>query len=723
MMRVHARKQVRHLLEARCDFELSQRKGHVLEVRPEGYFVFWDAWTDVMTGECHESSAGVLPFEAVVKANQYGKLRVVRRPLATPTPRDNVRRSERVVIEIKRMQFRKEFVLAALELMDRGELSNDRADFEAKAIEILARGTERHAKHLAAMAMRGQKRGGAQIRKTDLERAQDFEFSESMRSGRTFWKWTRQWAEHGDEGLFDGYRNCGGHSRYSDEVRAFVSGKIEILLDEERQTLSAIAESVRYFIEKENERRLALPIPDEVLDVVGYDYVRKLVLDLAPIGHAIRRKGWDSAYKDMHSIGLGVSTSRALERVEIDEYTVDLMVLMKSVGLFDHLPPAIQAFIGLDGKPCRVTLSAALDVHTRCLLALQIVPQAHQSPLRDTIEMIYMDKAPISDAAKCRFVWKQGGAPETIVLDRGPRYITDEAYAVLASLGITNMGAPAGKPWLKPFVERLFRTIHEDLLQRFMGRTFGSVDKKGDNDPELRAKLTLEAFLGWLVRWTVDAYHNKWHSALGMSPNQAWDRAVKECYPRSLTSAEMRDAFGVRVRRKIGPKGVVVRHIVYQNDALIALANTPGVHDVEVLRWHGDIGTISVRADDGPWLSVSATDPEWIGKTDIDIDVWIANRKTEREDETRARRDAITDINDESYRIKRLAGLISLPRTAEQLEHDIARFSRHTDTAERRHEFGEYKDILADLDDADEALAPQEPSQDTPAPSAADLMD
>ena len=316
-----------------------------------------------------------------------------------------------------------------------------------------------------------------------VRQAKEFEFSQGVQSGRTYWKWFHLWKSQGDEGLFDSYRNCGGHSRYSDEVEAYV-----------RQTVTSIAGSVGAAIEAENKRRISQAVPEAGLPVVGYDYVHKVIVERAPLDHAIRRKGWDIAYKDLHSLGLGIQTSRALERVEIDEYTVDLMVLMRDTGLFDHLPASVRQFIGLDGEACRVTLSAAIDVHTRCLLALQIVPPGHESPLRDTVEMIYMNKAPISDAARCRFTWHQSGAPEMIVLDRGPDYISDEAYAVLASLGITNMGAPAAKPWLKPFIERVFRTIHEDLLQRFSGRTFSNVVQRGENDPAKRATLTLEAF-------------------------------------------------------------------------------------------------------------------------------------------------------------------------------------------------------------------------------------
>lgn len=223
--------------------------------------------------------------------------------------------------------------------------------------------------------------------------------------------------------------------------------------------------------------------------------------------------------------------------------------------------------------------------------------------------------------------------------------------------------------------------------------------EKGENESESRATLTLEAFLAWLVRWTVDAYHTKTHSSLGMSPAQAWAKAVKECPPRSLTSAEMREAFGVRKRRKLKRDGILMNYVHYQTDDVMDLYLSSKVKEVEALRWDGDIGAISIRADDGPWTTVTARDPMWIGKTDTDLRVWLRDKPDREEDEHNAREDFINDVNSESYRLKRLAGLISLPKDAADLDRDVERFSRFADTAERRRAAGEYRDLLDDLDE------------------------
>ncbi|MDE4301999.1 hypothetical protein PXK58_20965, partial [Phaeobacter gallaeciensis] len=262
------------------------------------------------------------------------------------------------------------------------------------------------------------------------------------------------------------------------------------------------------------------------------------------------------------------------------------------------------------------------------------------------------------------------------------------------------IGADVRQPWLKPYIERVFRTVHSDLLLRFSGRAFSNVVERGENDGGARATLTLEAFLCWLVRWVVDAYHTKKHDGIGMTPAKAWEKACKECPPRSLTSVEMREVFGVRARRKLSRKGVRVSHIDYQSDALMTMFLREKVDDVEILRWDGDIGAISLRADNGPWLTVPACDENWIGKTELDLIAELAEEADEDDVEKRTRRNWINSANRESYRLKRLLGLITLPKTADDLDFETQRFMRHADTAERRRKAGKHRDLMGDLDDA-----------------------
>jgi len=93
---------------------------------------------------------------------------------------DQVRRAERLPIEIARMDFRRQYVLAVQRMLDNDELKPTRADFEAKVNKISARGKLFYEEHMAAKARRSSKRGGARIRKTAEEKAKEFEFSQGV---------------------------------------------------------------------------------------------------------------------------------------------------------------------------------------------------------------------------------------------------------------------------------------------------------------------------------------------------------------------------------------------------------------------------------------------------------------------------------------------------------------------------------------------------------------
>lgn len=56
-------------------------------------------------------------------------------------------------------------------------------------------------------------------------------------------------------------------------------------------------------------------MPAPKFKTVGYDCILSMIKEHAPVDHTIRISGWDKAYKGRHAL------IRALERVEVDEYT------------------------------------------------------------------------------------------------------------------------------------------------------------------------------------------------------------------------------------------------------------------------------------------------------------------------------------------------------------------------------------------------------------------
>lgn len=417
-------------VEHEAEFELNRRRGKVVKMGLTSSLVLWQEHVDKETGEVFPAIAATITHEQFRHHDLHGRLRIIRRPSASAAEgkRD---RSHRTRAEIRRMRWRYSFVSAAQRLVADGDLEENRASFVARRDLILGLGMVYYSKYLAKEAGTEGKRGGARV---DLGTQ-----SEPPKSAAHLFKWYCAYRKGGQEALFDEYIRSGNRQpRYTTAERELINSTITKKLDEERCSISDIVGSVRATFKVLNEDAARSNPPGEPVSIPGYGYIHSTIDALAPLDHAIRTRGLKVAYRDMHALGVGVKTSRALERVEVDEYTFDLMVILNGLGIWDWLRPEERAMLGLDGSTRRVQLSAAIDVHTRCIVGMQISASETTSLLRETVEMIFMDKAHIADAVGAHEPWDMHGRPEMIVLDRGPNYISDEVYDLLAALGITN---------------------------------------------------------------------------------------------------------------------------------------------------------------------------------------------------------------------------------------------------------------------------------------------
>ena len=392
----------------------------------------------------------------------------------------------------------------------------------------------------------------------------------------------------------------------------------------------------------------------------------------------------DVAYRDLHPVGRGLRVDRALQRVEIDEYTTDLMTLLRVLDLDGLLTPQEKVTLGLTGEPVRLIMSAAIDVYTGAIVAMQIAPAASMNLTVRTIEMIYLDKSEIAKAVGATYSWPMHGHPQSIAFDRAGVNMSDELYLRLGAAGITNLAVPAGKPFLKPWIEGFFRTVGKRFLPKFPGRTFSDVVKKGENDPGKRASLTLDEFLKWLVMWVVDVHHTTQPETLGRAaPMLAWERAVAEAPPFALAVE----------RRTLTRKGVKVLGLNYQLPEIGCESLTSSERDVEVYWWHRNIGSVEVRLPDGQWFTAECTDPMWLDKSYDDLAAYIARRKVEAQIGQAARDKFNVEVDLRTSELLALRQMLPLAPTGTQIDrlaHEFAQYL-HDPNAEQ-----EPADLFAD---------------------------
>jgi putative transposase len=79
------------------------------------------------------------------------------------------------------------------------------------------------------------------------------------------------------------------------------------------------------------------------------------------------------------------------------------MVFLRLLKLDRLITPGEKIALGLSGEPKRIILSAAIDVFTGAIVSMQIAPASTMNLAVKTIEMIYLDKQQIADAAGAEF--------------------------------------------------------------------------------------------------------------------------------------------------------------------------------------------------------------------------------------------------------------------------------------------------------------------------------
>ncbi|MFD0463513.1 Mu transposase C-terminal domain-containing protein [Microvirga aerilata] len=286
--------------------------------------------------------------------------------------------------------------------------------------------------------------------------------------------------------------------------------------------------------------------------------------------------------------------------------------------------PEIRAEVGRR----RLLLSVAIDCYTRCILAARIIDSNTSTAAVSTIAMAVMDKSRFAEAAGCVTPWDQCGTGETYATDNDKAYTAYETRASVTDMGSEMLFPPAGTPQNRARIERFFRTIHKQLVALFHGRSFENVVAKGDYESEANAVIDADELGRAIVRWIVDVYHNTPHEGLGgETPRNCWIRTTRLHPVLPPPDPDVcRHIFGITVERRITNSGVRVLGLNYQSEEIQRLRRVAQQKPVLVRIDEGDLGYVSVRAEDG-WLTVPCVKAGFNG---VPLERWVATERALR---------------------------------------------------------------------------------------------
>ncbi|PJJ85532.1 putative transposase, partial [Brevirhabdus pacifica] len=491
---------------------------------------------------------------------------------------------------------------------------------------------------------------------------------------RSLRRWLKGYRDHGIAALYDGVAQRGNRNRQlTDNERKLMYRSVLGYLSDLKKTPANIVTDVRAAFVAENKKLMEAGEPE--LACPSRPTILAAIASLDPARVKLMREGRDAARRAFSPVGQGIDVERPMQRVEMDEQKIDLISLMADSGLLSLLTEEEKATYGLDDTKARWWMTVALCVRTRCIVGMNLSREpTAQSALR-TVDMTMRDKGVWSDAAGALDPWAESGMIGTLVTDCGKNYVSHEFRARMHDLGINVLHTPAAAPWLKPYIERVFRTFSTRLMPRLSGCTFGDILRRGSSDPEEKAALAADQLCAVLVRWIVDIYHNTPHEGLnGQTPRNCWQSLTQKygvTPPPSLPHRRL--IFGQEFSRVLHKDGITVMGVRYHSRKLAQHLMHGSDMKMEVRWYPEDIGAIWVEIG-GAWSPVGAVHKGFDG---VSAQQWLVARRqlriqNERDAQVKAHvvQQALDFVEEQNGYAMRRIGVVQQDWSSERIERE-----------------------------------------------------
>ena len=333
-------------------------------------------------------------------------------------------------------------------------------------------------------------------------------------SVRTVGRWVADYEKLGTLGLVDNRRAAAGNpfarvdSRW---VRV-----MEVLLDE-RTDEARISAKALFAIVKE---RLAAEFGAETVKIPSQATQYRLVRELDR-GRGIVR----GATKTKRSYASRPAAPfRRIFATRPGEY-----VLMDSTRL------DVYAIDPLTGRWMNTDLTIIMDLYSRAILGLRLTVVAAKSIDVSSVfyEAIVPKEIPANWGSDSTWPYHgvpshlminvdhvgvpsvisllgqpKGLIPDTLVIDHGKPYVSEHMMSVCARLGVSVQPARKATGTDKPQVERFFRTLRSQLLERLPGFKGEDITARG-KDPESEAVYTTAEIEAIIREWVATIYHHR----------------------------------------------------------------------------------------------------------------------------------------------------------------------------------------------------------------------
>lgn len=269
---------------------------------------------------------------------------------------------------------------------------------------------------------------------------------------------------------------------------------------------------------------------------------------------AVRRYGKYKADMIFGYKGGTIKPERVMQRVEIDHTPLDIILLD------DETEKPI-------GRPFLTLLK---DVYSGCLVGYHLTFKAPSfASVSKAICHTLLPKN--KSEQKWNVEWPCYGKIEVLVVDNGAEFWSKSLEQMCFELGINIQYNPVRKPWLKPFIERSFRTINDMLLDDLAGKTFRSIDARDEYNAVENASIKLSSFVCAFEKWMSEVFNCSPDSRGMKVPSLLWQEGIERFPPAELTdkeALELPKLSGLKEFRAIQSSGITYHYLRYDSEEL-----------------------------------------------------------------------------------------------------------------------------------------------------------
>lgn len=202
------------------------------------------------------------------------------------------------------------------------------------------------------------------------------------------------------------------------------------------------------------------------------------------------------------------------------------------------------------------------------------------------------------------------GQAGTYVSDRGSDFLSPRYRYAIHQLHSDYEYSERRTPWHKPNIERLFLTLHRDLLETAPGKVFPGMSYNKEYNPQKQAVVRFSTLIYMIVKWAVDYHPFVKGRGKGARPYDLWmDESADAPSPLPPNIDALKIIAGILQSGKLGHEGIRYKHLNYADDELERYSNRVGNKPgTEFVVSDENLGHIMVNnALEQRWMEIACT--------------------------------------------------------------------------------------------------------------------